>query len=235
MGDPVSVDPSATIVVLGQYSDPAQQAARVSGYSMIAPVVNVDYYFSSAPGGLGTDLSGSLTLTTNYGSEGVKYTITNGGASTGYFWVQARGYGIYDYEPVNVEKRDSTSVTAYGESPVDMDLFYQGDPSFGQNAGTYLLPYWKDPTTIVDSVSFLGNEDNTLMLAALARYPGDVVTIQETQTGVNKLFRIMATEKRMREQFLYCTWKLSPFVDVTDYWVLEEGGSSLGTNTTLML
>jgi hypothetical protein len=116
-----------------------------------------------------------------------------------------------------------------------MDLTYQSDPSFGRLAGTYLIAYWKDPTTQVPNVTFLANEDNTSMLAALQRYTGDAITIQETQTGVNKLFRIQSTKKRMVEKFLYCTWSLSPMVDVTDYWILEEGGSSLGTNTTIAL
>ena len=231
----VSVDAGVTVVALGNYSDPAQQAARVSGYGMIAPVLGTDYYFASNPDGTGTDLSGSLALTTSYGSEGVKYTIANGGAVTGFFWAQARGYGIYDYEPVTVEKRDATSVTAYGESPIDMDLFYQGDPSFGQNVGAYFLAYWKDPTTIVQSVTFLANYSSTLMLHALAREPGDVVTIAETTTGVNKAHRIMSVDLLFRAGLVWCTWGLSPMVDVTDYWVLEEGGSSLGTNTTLAL
>jgi hypothetical protein len=235
MGDAVPVDAGVTIVVLGQYSDPAQQAARVSGYGMIAPALGLDYYFTSNPDGTGTDLSGSLTLTTSYGSEGVKYTVANGGGVTGFFWAQARGYGIYDYEPVNVEKRDTTSVTAYGESPADLDLFYQSDPTFGQNVGTYLLPYWKDPTTIVPSVTFLANKSSTHMLHALAREPGDVITLQETTTGVNKLHRIMGVSLTMRDKILFCTWTLSPMVDVTDYWILEEGGSALGTNTRIAL
>jgi hypothetical protein len=171
----------------------------------------------------------------DYGSDGVKYTIANGAAVTGFFWAQARGFGIYDYEPVTVEKRDTSSVTANGESPIDLDLFYQSDPSFGENAAAYLLPYWKDPTTIVPSVTFLANYSSTLMLHALAREPGDVVTIQETTTGVNKAHRIASVRLTMRHKLLFCTWGLIPMVDVTDYWVLEEPGSSLGTNTVLSL
>lgn len=237
-GQPIEGGASA-VTFFGPYSDPAQQASRVSGYNMYgaagqpAMVLGTDYYFTSNADGTGTDLSANLTLTASPGSEAARYVVS--ATVSGFFWAQARGYGIYDYDPVTVEKRDSTSVTAYGENPVDMDLFYQDDQSFGQNAGTYLLPYWKDPTTQAPSVTFLANEDNTSMIQALSRCVGDVVTIQETQTGVNKLFRIQATQKQLKEKLLYCTWTLSPMVDVTDYWILEEGGSALGTNTVLAL
>jgi hypothetical protein len=240
MSQSVSIEGGAAAATyFGPYSDPAQQAARVSGFNMYgsagqpAMVLGTDYYFTSNPDGTGTDLSANLTFTASPGSDSVRYVVS--ATVTGFFWAQARGFGMYDYDPVSVEIRDNTSVTAYGENPVDMDLTYQSDPSFGRLAGTYLIAYWKDPTTQVPNVTFLANEDNTSMLAALQRYPGDAITIQETQTGVNKLFRIQSTKKRMVEKFLYCTWSLSPMVDVTDYWILEEGGSSLGTNTTIAL
>jgi hypothetical protein len=230
---------AASITVLGQYSDPAQQAASVSGYNMYgaagqpAMVNGTDYYFNSAADGLGTDLSANLTMTPSPGSEGVRYVVS--ATVSGFFWAQARGFGIYDYDPVTVEQRDAASVTTYGENPIDLDLAYQGDPSFGKGVGVYLLPYFKDSATIVPSVTFLANYSSTHMLHALAREPGDVVTIAETTTGVNKLFRIMFVYLVFRNKLIYCTWGLSPMVDVTDYWVLEEGGSALGTNTVLGL
>jgi len=240
MNDSLQIDAgAAAITVFGQYSDPAQLATRVSGYGMLgaagqpAMTLGTDYYFTSNPDGSGTDLSGSLTFTPSPGSEGVKYVVS--ASVSGYFWAQARGYGIYDYDPVATETRDATSVNAYGESPVDLDLAYQSDPTFGQNVGLYLLPYWKDPFTAVETVSFLANYSSTHMLHALAREPGDVVTIVEATTGVNKLFRIQAVDLLFKDRRLYCTWTLSPMVDVTDYWQLEEGGSQLGANTRLAL
>jgi hypothetical protein len=230
---------AASRTLLGQYRDPAQKASRVSGYGMMgaagqpAMVLGTDYYFTSNPDGTGTDLSGSLTFTPTPGAQDVRYVVSS--SVTGYFWAQARGYGIYDYSPETTEKRDTTSVTAYGESPADLDLYYQSDGSFGQNAGAYLLPYYKDPTTIVPSVTFLANYSSTLMLHGLAREPIDAVTIQEATTGVNKLHRIMSVGMTFRHKLIEVTWGLSPIVDVADYWFLEEGGSQLGVNTTLAL
>lgn len=225
-----SVDAGQTIVFLGKYVDPNQLASQVGGYNMISPVLGTDYTLNSNPDGSGTDLSGSVSLSAALGSDGVQYTVTNSGGvtcfvgpgSASYLGLVARGFGLYDYQPVSVTVRDPTSVTANGEHAIAIDMWYQPDSVQAKHAADYMLPFWKDALTTVESVTFLANLSSTLMSAALDGEPCERVTIQETLSGLNKAFHIQGgTLTLIDGRILTCTWNLSPQADTTSYWIWD--------------
>ena len=231
-----TIDPGANITFEAAYTDPAQLAQRIGGYGIIPAVDGVDIIINSNAAGTGSNLYANFTVTITYGSDKVKVSLTNNGGTTGYlFLFRVQGFGLYDYEQTTVESKDTTSITAYGERAANLDLPYQADPTFAKNVGTYLLPFYKDPATLAQSFTFLGHVDDASMIQAILREPGDVITVQEDTTGINKVMRIMAVDLAVQFKFVTVTWTLSPMVDTADYWVLEEPGSALGTNTRVAL
>ncbi len=230
LSDPISVDPGETIVIEGKYVDPSQQASAASGHGMVTPINSTDYKFNSNPNGEATDLDADFDLVTSFGPDRARFEITNNGAVSG--WVaklQVRGYGSYDYEPVVVEESDAASIAANEENPVDIDFWYLTDPTAVQLFIRYMLEYWKDAVTTVQSVMFEANDTNALMVAALAREPGDKITVQETRSGLNRAFHINGVHLTIYSKQIQCAWALTPQVDTNTYWVL--GTSVLGTDT----
>jgi hypothetical protein len=225
-----SVDAGKTISFLGKYVDPNQTASQVGGINMITPALGVDYVLNSNPDGSGTDLSGSVTLTASFGSDAVFYTVTNSGGvtcfvgpgSSSFLGAVQRGYGLYDYQPVSVTIRDNASVTANGEHAISLDMWYQPDILQASHAADYLIQFWKDALTTVESVTFLANLSTTLMNAALDGEACSRVTIQETLSGINKAFHIQGGKLTLIDgRILTCTWNLSPQADTTTYWVWD--------------
>lgn len=243
-GDPVvlftlenenSIDPSEVVLINGKFKDPTLAATKVSGYGMLPPVAGVDYKFTSIAGGGGTDLTADLDVSVEYGSDSAAYVIQNTGGVTGFLvLLQARGYGLYDYDPVEVEVRDAASVTANGEIPITLDMWYVGDVKWARQLASYMLPYWKDPTTRCTAVQFSGNKSADAMVAALGVEPCDRVVIQETVSAVNQSFTVQKVKLHISEGgIIDCTWTLTPQVDTTAYWLVEEPGSSLDANTII--
>jgi hypothetical protein len=232
--NPPALAASESITIIGNYTDPAQQAQRVGGFEMVTPVADTDYSFGSGPGD--TSLTANLGITATYGGNSVEYVLTNNGAVQGYVTLlQARGRGLYDYYPINLTANDATSKTTYGQAILSLDMPYEISTTNGQAFADYYLSKYKDPRTVVDEFRFVADQSAALTTAALAREPGDVVAITESLTGLSSdTYFINAVELTIgKNSILECAWVLTPQIDTGSYWVLNT--SLLNTGTILGL
>ena len=149
--------------------------------------------------------------------------------------LQVRARGLYDYDPITHESEDSTSQTNHGENVLSIDMPYQDDINVAASLSAYELSQRKDPQTIVSHVGFLGNTNDALMTAGLAREPGDEVTLTETVSGINGDFFINGCDLLITgNSIVRFGWTVVPQTDTTLYWLLGTvGRGELGTNTRL--
>lgn len=180
-----SVLPGESVVIFGGYVDPNQQAARVGGFDMVAPVATTDYTMNTQADGGGSDLTGSFTVSASFGGNGHYTTFTNNAASTGYITsFRVRGKGIYDYENAIVVSEDASSQSTYGENVLAIDMPYQNDPSVARGLADYIVNAYAQPKTYATSMRFLANLSSDHMTAAVTIDPGTRVGIDEDVTGL---------------------------------------------------
>lgn len=228
--------PSESVTVTGYFKDPEQQAVRVGAASTVTPVSGTDYTFGTSFGA--TNLNASLDVSVDVSSNSVEVAFTNNHASlTGYVGsFQLRGIGIYDYAPITVRVSDNTSQTAYGENILDLDLPHEYSRDFADQATDYFLAKYKDPRDVADSVGFPANYSDALMTAALAREPGDVIALTETQTGLSadRYFIQKVRLELSAPNIVWCEWGLAPQIDTDQYWQLDISQLEGDTNPTLL-
>jgi len=248
-----------TIDLIGGYTDPSNRSNRVGGTSMISPVATTDYLANSAANGSGTNLTASVTISSQFASNSIKMTITNNASVVAYITkLQARGIGVYDYEQTVGRAEDGSIATDFGEQVVAIDMPYQSNVSTGVDAARYLLGLYGATEIAVwllgtSGVSELGvttqlayrvqTNVGTISLAPttaaiqtqiLARDVGDRIAVNETVTGVSKSFYLQAIDLEVQAPGLpFVTWTLAP-ADTTIYWKLEQSGfSELGSTARI--
>jgi len=221
-----SLVPGQSITFNARYVDPNQKAQRVSGQSMVTPVKGTDYIFDDDEGSLNGDLNDDLGVTVTFGGNSAEVTLTNNGSSGGFVNLfQLRGFGIYNYEPTEYLAEDATSQTTYGENSMVFDMPYQDDINVASSIGDYLINQYKDPQTTLRALTFLANQSDTAMDAAMALDVNSFVRVDETVIGFSsKFFYVQSIGYRMIEgdngTLLYCTLGLKE-ADLTDYFVLD--------------
>lgn len=189
----ISIDPGVTKTFQMTLRDPNGRATNVAALSMLTPVANTDYKFSSVSGS-GSDLNASLSITYSDGTSTIDVTVTNNAAVTGYLWYFfPRGKGIYMYEPI------TTSVLTgqtFGKT-LNVDMVYQEDVNVAKDIATILADWYSIPRSNITSCKIIGNKSDALMEAALTVQPGDYVTIKEDQTGIDTGFIVNGIDKEL--------------------------------------
>lgn len=222
--------------VLGRFRDPTGGAAKVSGRNMVTPAATTDYLMNSASDGSGTNLTASLTVTAVYGTEGVEYTLTNTSGTKGYITkLQARGRGVYIYDPVSLMVEDATSQAAMGTRTLDLDLKYQKNIETAKTFATTLLNQYMNPQLSIDGVMFNANRNEEMMLMFLMMEPGDCFHIAELRSGISQNMFINGVEYRIEGRAVFCTWIPNPAIyGLKGTWELGTAGKSELDSTTIL-
>jgi hypothetical protein len=185
-----------TIVYRGNYSDPIGGATvNAISTTMIAPVATTDYLMNTASGGTGTNVTANLSVTAVYGTEGVTYTLTSDYTAAAYITkLQARGTGVYQYNPIEVSKENSVSYNEYGYSNVTIQQQYQRDLFSGETEASKILDRDSQPRTTLDKVVMVANSSSFLMEAMLSIDVGSLVRVKETQSGSDGYYYVQGVE-----------------------------------------
>ena len=253
--NPVRVDPAATTVLWaltteptssrpvipagqsrtfwGDYHDPDRENQLIGGTDQVAPVATTDYAANAAQDGTGTDLTASFTVTASFFGGSVQFVVTNTAAIDGTLTkLQCRGKAI---EAVASLTFEASRAQPYGERSLRLNMPYQVDPEVGQGAATYLEAVYHALGQQVTALMILANDSDTLLTQALAREPGDRITVTETVTGLAMVDAfIQGVDLTVGPgDLVRCTWHLAPAVD-GEFWILDDPVASvLGVSTVL--
>lgn len=229
-----AVAAAQAIKLSGKYVDPSNPNARVGGTDMIAPAATTDYLMNASADGGGADLTANFAVTAVLGANQVVYTITNNGGTTGYVTkLQARGRGLYDYDPLEAEEINQASIDLLGESAVTLDMPYQSAYTVTQAIAQFLVDTWSVAGGASEaSIKFIPRTDGELA-AAMALEPGVAITVEEELAVVNDVYFIQNVGLKITGDMVSFDWDLQRAL-VQDYWQLGTAGySELGVTTVL--
>ena len=214
-----------TVTITGRFRDPSNEAVSVAGIDMVTPTVTTDYTMFTGAGGTGSDISADLTVTATYGANGVEYELVNGNASTGYInKLQARGKGVYTYNPIEKNFKYEAGITADGTRKLMLNMPYQDDPLEADDFGTVLLDQYNRKITVAESVRFFANRSLFLLGAFVNLQVGDKIRLKSTPTGIDDSFFIHNISFTIIPggvvEFVY---EIKPsYYDTFSYWVLDS-------------
>jgi hypothetical protein len=236
LGSAVEVLRNTSVVVTCPYRDPNQQAQRVGGIDMVAPVATTDYLLNTAADGSGTNITAQLVVSAAYGGNSATLTLTNNGPLDGHVTkLQLRGRGLYDFEPLISDIRDAASVTAYGENSLSYDMPYQASLANALDTGQFILALNRDERTRATTVSYVANWDLSTVEQCFNLEISDRVSITSLDVGLDGAVHFVngvRLEVRM-SGVVVVTYDLGP-VDTSQYWLLEvPGRTELDQTTTL--
>jgi hypothetical protein len=204
----ISLAPGQAYTFTARYTDPLSSGARVSASGMIAPVIDVDYWMAYvseetvttsshatkkkvAPAyvmsaSLGVQTFDETGVAGTFGANSCQVTLTNNGTKQGFVTrFNLRGYGLYEYDPVDITGEDGTSTTLNGDHPLNYDMPYQHNRHVGEDFKNYFVSRYSTPRTVVDSMEFIANASDAIMKTALSLDVGSRITLRETMTGIN--------------------------------------------------
>lgn len=189
----LTIGPGVSKTFLMSLRDPNGRATKVAALSLVVPVADTDYKFSSVSGS-GNDLNASLSISYSDGTSNIYVTVTNNAAVTGYLWYfYPRGKGIYLYESTTISKLTGQQ---FGKT-LTIDMIYQEDANVAQDISTIMADWYSVPRSNISACEIIGNRSDDLMAAALTVQPGDYVTIKEDQTGIDTGFIVNGVEKEL--------------------------------------
>ena len=243
-GSVPSIAAGATIQIIAPFREASIKSYRVAGSSVVTPVSGTDWIANTAEDGSGSVITSDVAVTlATTAANAVTFQIVNNGTVTAYLTtLQVRGTEVADISDTVMSASDSTSATAYGEIDARVNLKYESNAGeFAFNIAEWILNTYKDPRYVVQKISVIGNTSDALMIQALAREPGDKITLAETMTG------IVETESGAEIGYFIngvdltigvastvsVSWNLSP-AEQSSFWILQQvGASELGITTVL--
>ena len=231
---PLSIDAGETRTFTGNFRDPNNEAVRVASKGMITPVATTDYWLNASNAGTGADLTANLDVSVTWGANAGSFSLTNSGTVDGYGSIQARGTGIYLYDPIEYLSQGTASQAAHGLQTLDVDMTYQDDPDHAEVIGNFLVLAVRDPQYEVDKYPFYANRDDEHLMAFVHLEIGDKIHITETQSGFDRDAFIDAVSFEIHpNKIVKCTYD-TRFVSSLTGWKLETVGyGELGQTTVL--
>lgn len=234
----IAIQPGATATVKGRFIDPNQEAVNVTGTDMVTPVATTDYLFNTASDGGGSDITADLGVVATYGANGVEYALTNNNAGLGYVtFLQARGKGIYTYNPVEYSQEYDTGIDADGRRTLTLQMPYQDNPLVGESFADTLLDLYKTKRLEVSGITYEAGKSATLIEYFRDLYVGDRITLNLSDLGIEGDYFIQGADFVVGlGNSVRCTYRLitEGLMPSADYWELDSATlSQLGETTKL--
>jgi len=216
-GNTIALAPGEVREVWVEYNDPNDRQSRVGGLDVVTSLIGGTHYSAnSSDDGSGNDLTAVVTIVIEPFAASAKFTLTAAPTESTYFRVlKVIGKAVRDPGPQTFE---SVS-TGMADRPFDLDLPYQDDPHVAQSAADYLRSLYEALEHQVASITFLASESDARMVQALAREPGDKITISEEVTGLASVVAMIQSKRLEVDEndLLWCTWGLAP-ANTINFW-----------------
>jgi hypothetical protein len=230
------INPGETIAMTGFFRESSGRFVRVGGDAVVTPVATTDYLGNSQDDGLGSDLTASLSLSFTSTSNSASFAFTNNHASAIIYLtkLQVRGKAIQDRYEIGVESANEVSETEFGERDFVYDMVFEDRVEIAKGIADWIINSYGDVRMVVSENTIKANKSATLMTQALAREPGDKITITESMTGIDNAYFINGVQIRIRPGGLIETvWTLAPS-DQQQAWILEDAVAGLLETSTVL-
>ncbi len=137
-----TIPAGGSLTIWAQFQDPAS--------SLTTPVANTDFTAHASPGGVGTDLTASLSFVMTSFTKTAKLVITNASGSTAYLnYLRIRGTpATIDYE-ISEVFQDTISIDQYNEQQKTIDNPYIDDRAFARNISKDIVRRYKSPNEVI--------------------------------------------------------------------------------------
>ena len=227
----LKVSPGQERVVAALFRD--ENGERCGAVDVVDPAATTDYTVEDPDG---NDFTSSSDFDISFETEATRMLITLGNTYTRPLFVtllKVRGKPIRVWDPVVIEKEDSTSQSAYFKRARVFDLAMQSDPTFAESLAEYVLDRHADPALAVQRVMFHDLDTlNDVDLWSLALF--DLVLVSDVQTGLDLVKHwIRAVQYLLYGGRSVITLHLER-ADQRQYWLLEVMGfGELGETTVL--
>ena len=224
LGYPQQIGAGETIELRGNYFDPTGGATvNAESSTMITPAATTDYLMNTLQDGTGTNRTSSLSVTAVYGTEGVTYTLVSSAADTCFITLlQARGYGIYTYATTETTAENTPSINEFGYASDTLHQQYQQNTNLGKRETAKILDAERQPRTVLNKVTMQANKDVDYLLGYIMHDIGDLVHVEEDETGINAYYYIQGL-----------SFSISPaFVDGTATAIIDYGWTLKETRST---
>lgn len=230
-----------TDVDFGASTSKKARGDQIASTNLTTPVSGTDWIANSASDGSGSNMTTNIEMTISItGANTALLQFVNDSVNTAYLTtVQLRGIALRDDSATTLSKKDATSITAYGEQDVRINMPYESDVNVGIGIADWQNTVNKDLRNTVPSITILGNKNSTLMTQSLVREPGDKIGLVEsmsiTSGSVNGFFINGVDWTLDMGSVFTVTWSLVPSDwAIGDRWILDQvGASELGETTIL--
>ncbi len=192
LNEPITLTPGVSLTFRTNYTDPVGgQAANAVSDTMVTPVATTDYLMNTASDGSGSNITDDITVTANYGTEGVTYTLLNANEAVGYVtFLQARGIGVYKYNPIQDISENAASIASHGYEKQAIRQSYQQTLIAGKLEADKITWMERNPRVDLEKVTFSANKDVTRMIAFIHADVGQLIRIKETDAEIDGYFYI---------------------------------------------
>lgn len=236
LASPIKIDSGETIKISITYKDPSGSGRRINGSNMQTPVITTDYLAYVNSNATGTNISANLIFTTTFGSSGAEYEITNTGVNGYITKLQARGYGVYFDDPIELTLYDNDSINAYGVSEFSINQHYQSNLNISSTIANSIIDQNKDNKYVIRKIEFMANLNEDSMLSFLYFDVGDLIRLIENKHNIDQQYFIQSVKFTVKQGgIIYVTWGLIEALYANStYWELEVAGKSELEQTTFV-
>lgn len=244
-GLPLAVKNGETKTIQAQYSDPANEYARIGAQDVQPAQAGFDYIANTLADGTGQDVTGRLYV--HYQPAGGAAEITIRNANGGDMWLttlQLRGTPIVSSGIQSVMARDAESAYSYDFRRETMTIRMIPTESEANSYAYHRLTRFSAPTPHMAAITVNGRQNATLITHALTRTVGDRIRVTDSQTSHDAYYIIVGEshaligasldDAGLRNPRHSVTWVLRP-EDTLKGWRLETvGRGELGQQTYLV-
>lgn len=231
-GTSVEVPGFATREVWTDYTDPLDRQTRLGGAEVNETLVaGVHYAANSAADGSGVDLTDAVTVTLDAFASTAKWTIVNTGAAKAHMTLLAPiGKAVRNPGPQTYE-----ASTGAANKPLEINLPYQDNATIARGVARHVLRlYGGGVAQQIEAIEFMANYSQDYLEQALAREPGDMITVSEEVTGIAAVLAVIqSVELRVTDDgaVLWCRWGLAPGTATAVWRIGVPGKSEIGVST----
>ncbi|HWR66066.1 MAG TPA: hypothetical protein VN364_08100 [Bellilinea sp.] len=211
LGDKPGIAPGESLELFANFS---YQSNSCSAINVISPAATTDYLANSAFDGSGTNLTGSISITTTVFSKSAKLVITNNSATLAYITLlKIRGNPITESDPAGVEKQNEISQKAFGKRAFTLDNPWMQNINNATAFATMLQASMALPRAF-PKISLEGRPDIQFTPDLF-----DAITMQVQSLGINDDYRLGRIQHQWLDnngQSVRTTWNLETFENINE-------------------